>query len=148
MSWVLEPCPVIRDFLMIVCFKMQLYPLPVFTFKYVCMQPSICALSNSLMHSPVHKQDGLVTRRVHCSSPKPAWTKAEAVLTRLDPQTQTPCSVLQPTLENKPAAQAAGTESFRWNSTNWQNSPIQQNCRNSWTNAMMQFWCPLRFRIS
>ena len=32
---------------------------------------------------------------------------------------------------NKPAAQAAGADPFRFNSTNRQNQPIQQNRRNS-----------------
>ena len=34
-------------------------------------------------------------------------------------------------VKNKPAAQAAGADPFQCNSTNKQNLPIQQNCRNS-----------------
>ena len=36
---------------------------------------------------------------------------------------------------NKPAAQAAGPDPFRCSSTIRQNSPIQQNCLNFWTNT-------------
>ena len=36
---------------------------------------------------------------------------------------------------NKPAAQAAGADPSRWSSTSRQNLPIQQNCRNCWTNS-------------
>ena len=43
-------------------------------------------------------------------------------------------------LKNKPAAQAAGADPSWWSSTNGQNPPIQQNCRNFWTSNAI--WMP------
>ena len=43
---------------------------------------------------------------------------------------------------NKPAAQGAGADPSRCNSTNRLNPPIQQNCRNSWTSYAI--WIPFK----
>ena len=44
--------------------------------------------------------------------------------------------------QNKPAAQAAGADPFRCNSTNRQNPPIQQNGHIFWTSNAI--WKPLK----